>query len=82
MSVNMETIEIYTDPVYLETIAEARKKFITLISKLCIPITCSLLQQYLINYIGNIEGALSNLEKMKQMYNILPKDDPSGQIYS
>lgn len=81
MSVNMDTVEIHTDPAYLELITETRKKFITKVSKLCIPITCGLIQQYLINYIGKMDEALANVEKIKEMYNALPSDDPS-KLYS
>jgi hypothetical protein len=81
MSVNMDTVEIHTDPVYLEQVAESRKKFVTKVNKLCIPITCSIIQQYLINYIGKMDEALANVEKIKEMFNALPSDDPS-KLYS
>jgi len=81
MSVDLESMEIHTDPAILETIAEARKKFVSKVTKLCIPITTSIVQQYLINYIGKIDECLSNIEKIKEMYHALPSDDPS-KLYS
>ena len=81
MSVDMDTVEIHTDADYLAQVAEARKKFVTKVSKLCIPITCSIIQQYLINYIGKMDDALANVEKIKEMFNALPSDDPS-KLYS
>ena len=81
MSVDLESMEIHTDPAILETIAEARKKFVSKVTKLCIPITTSIVQQYLINYIGKIDECISNIEKIKEMYHALPSDDPS-KLYS
>jgi hypothetical protein len=82
MSINVDTVEIYSNQDHLEAIAIAKKKFISAVSKLCIPITCSILQLYLTNYIGDIDGALSNIELIKQLYISFPKDTPSEQLYS
>lgn len=82
MSVNLETIEIHTDTEYLAQLEKSRLTFIEKVNKLCIPITCSIIQQYLINYIGNIKDALSNVSQIKLMYNTLPNNDEHTKLYT
>ena len=79
MSFNPDLMEFSAETPEL---LEYKKIFIAKFSELKINITCSLLQQYLIPYIGNAKSAIDNIHKIKLMYDDLPKDDGHKSLYS
>jgi chaperone BCS1 len=82
MSLNPETAAPYSDEARLSEIRERSATFCKRIGKLGIPITGAILQQYLFRYFGNIEGAVSNVEEVREMYNALPNDNGHKALYT
>jgi len=82
MSMDCNTGEASTDASYLEEVSKNKKTFIKAVMSLNIPITCSLLQQYLFKYLGQIQGAIDNTKEIKEFHDSLPNDSEHTKLYS
>lgn len=82
MSMDSETGEVSTNTEYLEEITKTKKAFVKAIMSLGIPMTCSLLQQYLFKYLGKMQLAVENVKEIKEFHDSLPNDDEHTKLYS
>lgn len=61
---------------------EGYEKFQTSLNRLHTQYTTSLLQQYLLSYIANPEGACENIEDMKKLHSDSTVDNGAGHMYT
>lgn len=82
MSLDYNTGEISQNQEYLQEVIKNKKIFINSVMSLGIPITCSLLQQYLFKYFGQLNLLIKNIDEIKIFYNSLPNDNDHNNLYT
>jgi SpoVK/Ycf46/Vps4 family AAA+-type ATPase len=82
MSMDINTGETSIDATYLEEVNKNKKPFVKAVMSLGIPITCSLLQQYLFKYLGEISDAIGKVKEIKEFHDSLPNDNEHTKLYS